>query len=511
MVVYKVKYQDWEYETLYGTAIRRSQVVAAVAAILGALLTVFVSGLYGITSHESSTMADLKVNSTWNNSWIVECRSCNVPGYWLDENPYQASSGDASASYILKHLTWNNMSEGSGAFEDLAFPSLSGLNEAIRLGKYQAVETVLPARRAILDCQSTASPIEGPIRVQGTTRLGTDSDRCAAHIDTSPLREWIKMTTYGGQIWDLYYNDSKDPFHPGVEDVQIDMRDPLLYGEYKGNRRNGQGCPSIFIALKPPPPYSSTTARNGTKWQNLTTRASEVSALWCTQRIQELNTTVKLTLPDLNIDPAHRPVPYEDSIRWIGGQTEFPVVRNLRNLSVVTSNSTYNTDAATLGNFFAAIVYGKNGIPLQELAGSANLPRLANATSKMYGRYMAQVMSAKFRKPLPTNGTEPAKVLKATLSKPQPRLVQYRIPKVALQTLLGIMMLCGILGWVLMPNVKILPHDPCSIAGTAFLLAGEEFWGIKQDWDNEQMFRLERRNGRFGIYAVGAGSRQLVE
>jgi hypothetical protein len=73
-------------------------------------------------------------------------------------------------------------------------------------------------------------------------------------------------------------------------------------------------------------------------------------------------------------------------------------------------------------------------------------------------------------------------------------------------------MLCGVASWVLMPNVRLLPHDPCSIAGTACLLAGEEFWcDGKKDWEEDQLFRLETRGGRFGIYAVGAESRRLVE
>lgn len=73
-------------------------------------------------------------------------------------------------------------------------------------------------------------------------------------------------------------------------------------------------------------------------------------------------------------------------------------------------------------------------------------------------------------------------------------------------------MLCGALSWILMPKVRILPHDPCSIAGTAFLLAGQEFWGGgRKDWEDDQMFCLATRDDRFGIYAVGTESRGLVD
>jgi len=63
-----------------------------------------------------------------------------------------------------------------------------------------------------------------------------------------------------------------------------------------------------------------------------------------------------------------------------------------------------------------------------------------------------------------------------------------------------------------MPNVRILPHDPCSIAGTACLLAGREFWGDgRKEWAEDQLYVMECREGRFGIYAVGTESDRLAD
>ena len=179
-------------------------------------------------------------------------------------------------------------------------------------------------------------------------------------------------------------------------------------------------------------------------------------------------------------------------------------------LNSVTDNNTFNREASQIGLLFANIVYGKNGIPAEELTGIQNVPRLINATSKMYGRYMAHVMSQKFRRPF--NASEPRPPpLQGIIYTAKPRLVQHIAPKIALQVLLGIMTLCGMLSWMLMPKVKFLPHDPCSIAGTAHLLAEDDFWSGKKRWDVDQMFQLETRNGRFGIYAVGAESRRLLD
>ncbi|KAM0811307.1 putative ML-like domain-containing protein [Seiridium cardinale] len=56
------------------------------------------------------------------------------------------------------------------------------------------------------------------------------------------------------------------------------------------------------------------------------------------------------------------------------------------------------------------------------------------------------------------------------------RIIQNRAPKLALQVLLGVMALCLAASWLSMRTNKLLPHNPCSIAGLAALLAGGEMW-----------------------------------
>jgi hypothetical protein len=87
---------------------------------------------------------------------------------------------------------------------------------------------------------------------------------------------------------------------------------------------------------------------------------------------------------------------------------------------------------------------------------------------------MAHVMSRKCCKPLNTSDPVP-QPLEATVHTTKPRLVQHSAPAIALQVLLGMMTLWETPCFVLMPKVKFLPHDPCSIADTAYLLADKEF------------------------------------
>ena len=57
------------------------------------------------------------------------------------------------------------------------------------------------------------------------------------------------------------------------------------------------------------------------------------------------------------------------------------------------------------------------------------------------------------------------------------RLTQNNASKIALQTMLGAMFVCGIVAYALIGAQETLPHNPCSIAGTASLLAGSEMCG----------------------------------
>ncbi|KAI0149172.1 hypothetical protein BJ166DRAFT_58101 [Pestalotiopsis sp. NC0098] len=62
------------------------------------------------------------------------------------------------------------------------------------------------------------------------------------------------------------------------------------------------------------------------------------------------------------------------------------------------------------------------------------------------------------------------------------RIVQNRGPKIALQVLLGVMVLCAAASWLSMLGAGgLLPHSPASIAGAAALLAGGELWKAQEE------------------------------
>ena len=126
--------------------------------------------------------------------------------------------------------------------------------------------------------------------------------------------------------------------------------------------------------------------------------------LTCHQSLQEVMTNTTLVLPSLALDPAHPPVPQENSARYLhngsnGGDWEYSINTFLISLATPDQNPTDRLDP-----FTQAIVLGKDGIPGTELVGSAGLPKLLNATNKLYSTYMAQAISANMRNSTTPNG-----------------------------------------------------------------------------------------------------------
>jgi hypothetical protein len=468
--------------------------ISALSAVVGAFLTIAVSGLYSLEPFNVNTSFDLERSDEWNVTWSI-----------YDD--------DSSAGQVLQYTTWKNLSQPQWTYEDLAFPSVSIAPYAANVTSQQKVVITLPARRAVLDCVATG-PDDNVISIDsdaygGSTYVYTSvRNTCLDKLGkVSPLLILTSraITSYGGTISQLLFNRLGS----------ASAIDPNPDRPTSNPEELGPTCPSLSFSYGSFPDSLIPFDKNSTSpRRNLSSSDAQVTTLACSQMIQELDTKVTFLLPDFAIDTLHPPLPDESSMRYIGGVYQFPIVAPLQStFAVLSSNTTFKQDMDNLGSFFAAIIYGKDGIPAVELVGEANIPCLISAVSKMYGRYMAQVMSRKMRASNESSASK--QFLQSSLMGQKSRLVQNTEAKLVLQVLLGVMMVCGILSWVLMRKVRILPHNPCSIAGTACLLAGREFWGedareIKKIWAEDQVFRLEPRGERLGIYAGNAESGRLV-
>lgn len=390
-------------------------VVSAFAAVIGAFLTIVVSGLYSVEFLETNTAVQLQVNNAWNLTWEVSpCSQC----LWTHELSPDPLNGDASASYLLKYMLWGNTSEPLWTFDDLVLPSISGSHSTTVLDGQEKVEVLLPARRAVLDCTATG-PAEVLTSIKNSaTTIYTKVPRTCSATPVETIDAGIGVSssqgdypTYVGDIWELNYRN----YSPMVSISNPDSWASRLNGP------EWQDCPSVFIAfgLLPNDAFQNqngSASRNFTSpARNFTAPQSQLTTLACSQKIQEIDTTVTLTLPDFTIDQSQPPLLHEDSMRWLGGVRQYPAVINLREIDVLSANTTFNKEVSNLSNFFAAIIHGKYGIPAGELLGEANIPRLIAAVSKMYGRYMAQVLSRKMR--ITTPADQQLQPVQATTSK----------------------------------------------------------------------------------------------
>lgn len=352
---------------------------------------------------------------------------------------------DGYAGRTMSLLTWQNLSDPVWTYQDLALPQLSIAQED--LDQFSDVDSVTAT---VLECEEihperVIVDISGIIysEVKNTCTGGSDNllPLVIAGSGSATLRAGIRYLTFSSigessvQTWGDYQN------HPPTT--------------------KEDGCPSLCFYFgttpeTPSAPLNSTSFRSTST--NITFPEAEITVLSCKQLIQELDTAITLlTLPDLTftLDDSAPPLADEQSAHYISDgasadgsnvhpyEVMWPISDFLTILSAPPD--LYNL-RYTLGGFYTALLYGPNGIPSAELVGAANTHRLASATSAIYGRYMAQVMSSKMRvvdqaaDEVPRRGQ---RLLRGTLEWNRMRLVQNGTAKGVLQGLLGAMAVAG--------------------------------------------------------------------
>lgn len=206
------------------------------------------------------------------------------------------------------------------------------------------------------------------------------------------------------------------------------------------------------------------------------TTDDRTSALVCKPRLHELDVVLNFEWPGLRLSGP--PLPDEAGARLLNNGTGKEILVIHSSSIRQSSPSIYNASSVTtmtmtpdsLDAFHQAVLATWPSQSLNTI-NKANFTDLINITSKAYGRYMAQAMARQAR------SVQSHARAQSTTTPPQPSMIiQNRGPKLALQIILGVMALCGIGAWACMRDTRILPHNPCSIAGVAALLAGGELW-----------------------------------
>ncbi|KAK4942606.1 hypothetical protein LTR10_017735 [Elasticomyces elasticus] len=222
------------------------------------------------------------------------------------------------------------------------------------------------------------------------------------------------------------------------------------------------------------------------------------TAYLCTQGLERVNANVTFDLPDMTISTA----PVVDP----GSAVNFSSYRP-QSLTLLSLNL---TAVDVLDSVFEAMVYGRDGIPMNELA---NQTKLMDTFTHFYRQYMAQVVNQYLRADFSTlsnNATETvADPLRATYTNARNmRVVQSSLSTQLLVGVLVALLICAATIFVTIDMRHVLPKPMGSVAAVASLLAGSrivdetsglipkgsEYWSDK-DWEKSgiwqgEMFRM---------------------
>ena len=474
------------------------------------MLTIVVSGLYSVellaSTGPTRALNQLDVfNLTWTNSYA-------------DDN------GAAATLSLVEHLntSYPDFTYGEIAFTSIALSALDKNPEELAIVSGPAT-AVIPVLRANLDCMILPESAYNISTTQASplTEYDVDVAVVKAQIDLPPN---CHLGGYGRNQSTLQYTNTFGLVPEGQSvyaGAQLDLlfstgTHGINYGEENGVAiaDNPPGCPSLAFTF-------------GLFKLNSMDR-SMVTTMVCQQRIQQVSATVTFLANSTRIDTTIPPKVDESTITLLAnplsnsGSTsfEFRIQNNLINefapfngAGDLANTEDKSIDATqTLDIFYEAVINGPDGIPEEELAGREHHARFYNATNAFYRRYMAQAINANMRKPCPASGCPSdllskrqisSSKLQATVSILRPRLVQSSTSKLVLQVLLGTMLVCGILAYLLTPMRHVLPCNPCTIAGTMALLAGSKLCWSSDESVCECCGKPRSQDADSMIHAVG--------
>lgn len=472
--------------------------IALVGNFIGGFLTIVVSGLY--SSVEVPRVHNLTIQQT-------DRFSLDNVDISLEDN--RAAAVDSLIEYLnLDYPPWT--------YEDLAFnhfkaPPLSSKNNSARAPL--AIE--VPATRAKLNCTSIPSSSR-QVSIIANNQEGGSMDSLpgsSMFYTSSPgyiyvgfnttlkYADWCETppSSDDTETWWMQYfflpNDTS-PAYVGkasvmqwsstglMADGALDT-DPTSGTGYgvNGLSTGGFGCPTFAVTLGTARVTDWEVRGNTTSWAI----DHDFGSILCYQNVEEVTANLTWTLPDFSLAGA-APKVNESSAKlkktadgsekhefavnaWLLGFSDSVYNRSLPG----PDNSSYLNNY--VDSFIDGLVYSKNGRPVEDLVGSKNTANLSAMSDVLYRGYMAQAISLNMRQNISKSDASSSSSASYNGTVTQAgfnRLQQNRGPKIALQAMLGVMVATAVGMSLLLRVREVLPHNPCSLAGTASLLAGAE-------------------------------------
>ncbi|KAF9637189.1 hypothetical protein BFW01_g8085 [Lasiodiplodia theobromae] len=545
-------------------------VLSGIALFVAGFLTTITSGLYTVTSVSVSETVTLSQ---------VDSFDFSQSSLFID---------DRNAAAITSILEYTNLSYPAWTYGDLVF---NKLDTPVGIRGDGTINLNTPAYRARLDCTPYIIPTKeikvdewSPSYDWSSYSLDTNISVRCVHIPTNQTTvlwrqqyqfQFNRSSFYSGKatffLWEA--SPKVDVYGNGGFESQSDAG----FSGMRDHSAGDFGCPTFGFTVA----SSAVTPGRSSNNSTLHTRAT---AVMCTQHLEQV--TVNVTLiraADLSIDSTkYPPVPDETTRKRLrnpatsGSEVWEWLPNNLLNRMVDLSptpqlqhsdsrdrdyvNRYHQQLIIGLDGFVKTLVDGKAGVPIDSLLGEENQGALVEAGSRLYSEYMAQAISNNMRNASSSSTNtvgdkEYDDNIDGTTSSTSPptfqgtfthapgsrwRLRQNRGPAIALEVLLfllaAIALLLAFVGW---NRADVLPHNPCSIAGTASLLAGSEvcsrkyvpegaeWWSDKERRDAGLWEGCRLRMGwygddgdfsadqdgegrRFGVYVKGEGEHGMT-
>lgn len=457
--------------------------VAAImfAALLGSTLTVIVSDLYTTQSspfqHTTSMLTVDEFDFTH-----------NINGF---------EAGSASFTFIQR----GNQPFPPGTYEEMAYPLFklsptdSTLQRLLSNGSTASMQVLLPVIRPSLNC-TTLPQAELLLKAD-------DIGVVITNFSFSTYPTWANVTSVSDlpascrNAVPAYHDTTKfrivtippltitedkvshiaQVSAPLGADMNQEYRPTSFLDDF--NDQYPAGCPSVAFTI-------------GTYTLNQTD-TSTTTRLVCSQYFEGIPASMTFLLPRLELDTSRPPILHEDEAYVVS-----MAAWNFTNIfqydaGLGSRPVTHDPVEVDLGNFFDVVVNGIGGVPFEQIQGPENVQNLINAVQHVYRLYMAQVIGSDMRIATGTSQVKRANgsisssyninITKIGTSFPvsvedptRMRIVQNKTPKIILQVVITVMMMCLLFGWRdLHAAGKLLPHNPCTIAGRMSYLAGSRF------------------------------------
>ncbi|KAF3913403.1 hypothetical protein ABW20_dc0108722 [Dactylellina cionopaga] len=391
------------------------------AVLIAPILTIAVSGLF--YSQLVSSTSNLSVQqATWFNT--------SFPDYSVN------TTDDIISGLIVS----GNLSYPTWTYENLAFAQLALPNDTAEAA--DAVTLSVPAVRASLNCSVVPKDQYRELRIGQDVLPGQN---------LTDLPVWVNISMPGscGNYGFTYNNIT---YLGNTFDRPVTGH----FGSLLQLTGEQDECPDFAV-------FFGKMEKN---------KIVNFNTILCDGWTQTLDVKTTFLLPNFTID-ASAPAPerLEESARWFSNQTVFP--------GYTFATLTVNASAPDiLDDFLNAVVYGKNGVPLNELETPE---KLVDGVRWLYGITATQTIAQDSRIDTSAIGGGNLLLDGTSRTKARARLVQSEASTRVLQVLLAFIMITTVVAYIGVKARELLPRESNSIATIGGYLAGSDVLRLVPD------------------------------